>query len=206
MDPDFGDNIGGWQGRIAAVQTDEKGDALLDIEWDSLTLRQIPDASIERCEEDGFDWSVMGLRAHEVDLCEPRDTLADVAQVKEEISIQYRWHTSDEQDRRILEALGEAEPGNDLEAFQSWSNYLNKGLTFPFSAEVAESEAGGPLRPGDQVKVTGIQGAEDLYGVLVNVRTGHRKFVCPLCDLRPTDKNSPNYPLVDDYSVWFDNR
>jgi hypothetical protein len=79
-------------------------------------------------------------------------------------------------------------------------------LTFPFEAEVTEWQERGPLRAGDRVKVTGIRDIEDLYGVLVDVRVSHRKFVFPLCDLKAMDKKSSNYQLTDDYAVWFANR
>jgi Calcium binding len=156
-----------------------------------VTLGQIPGASIERCQEDGLDWSLMVLPTHEVDLSEPRDTLADVERAKKELSIQ--WHSSDAQDRRIQEVLAKADPGNDNEAFRSWYDYLSKVLTFPFSAEVVESESR-PLQPGDQIKVLGIRGVEDPYGILVDVRTGHRKFVGLLHVFRRNPDEKPTSP------------
>ena len=96
-DPDFGDDIGGWQGRVAAVRVKKNGNVMLDIEWDSQTLRQIPGALIERCQEDGMDWSLMALAANEVDLTEARDTRADVEQAKGEITAQYVCQSSGQQ-------------------------------------------------------------------------------------------------------------
>ena len=45
------------------------------------------------------------------------------------------------------------------------------------------------------------------YGISVNVKrvSDKRKFTLPLADLESTDKQSNNYQLLDDYSVWFVN-
>lgn len=45
--------IGGWQGRIVQIRSQEDGTRILDREWDRLTLRTMPQESIERCEEEG---------------------------------------------------------------------------------------------------------------------------------------------------------
>lgn len=100
-DPDFGDDIGGWHGRVAAVRVKKNGNVMLDIEWDSQTLRQIPGALIERCQDDGMDWSLMALAENEVDLTEPRDTRADVEQAKGEIMALFVREFSGEQGRGI---------------------------------------------------------------------------------------------------------
>jgi hypothetical protein len=45
------------------------------------------------------------------------------------------------------------------------------------------------------------------YGVLVDVKrtSDNKKFTLPLSDLEATDKQSTNYQLLDDFSVWFVN-
>jgi hypothetical protein len=44
-------------------------------------------------------------------------------------------------------------------------------------------------------------------GILVEVRrvSDQKKFTLPLADLEAADEGSPNYQLLDDYSVWFVN-
>jgi Calcium binding len=221
QDPDFGGDIGGWQGRVTEVRADEQGIPMLDLQWDSLTLQQIPGTAIEHCEEGGLDWGTMGLYAHEVEAAKPRDKPADVAKILEELSATYAWAYLGEQGKRIqavlssvfegddmedIDDLDELEDLADLEAFNAWSEYLGKRLRFPIDAQVSEVQERGPLQAGDLVKVTGIQDVEDLYGILVDVRAGHRKFVFPLCDLEAMDESSSNYELMDDYAVWFANR
>lgn len=62
------------------------------------------------------------------------------------------------------------------------------------------------MQSGDRVKVTGFEGVEDLYGVLVNIKAGSGAYLFPLCDLKAADKKTANYPLTEDYAVWFANR
>jgi len=206
QDPDFSGDIGGWQGRVTALREDEQGVSMLDLQWDSLTLRRIPGAAIEHCEEEGLDWGTMGLYANEVESAQPRDKAGDVEQVMAELSEQYAWAYLGEQGRRIRNALRSVDPDDEMDAFWAWSEYLEEHLSFPFEAKVTEWQERSPLQSGDQVKVTGIRDTNDMYGVLVDVRVGHRKFVFPLCDLKAVDESSPNYELTDDYAVLFANR
>ena len=205
-DPDFGGDIGGWQGRVTELRADQQGVPLIDLQWDSLTLRKIPPSAIEHCEEEGLDWSTMGLYAHDVEHAQPRDKPRDVERALAELASQHAFAYLGEQGRRIRKALAQADEEDDMDAFAAWSDYLEEHLAFPFEAEVSEFQERGPLRVGDRVKVTGIRDIEDLYGILVDVRMGHRKFVFPLCDLKAVDQKSSNYELTDDYAVWFANR
>jgi hypothetical protein len=75
-DPDYGYDLSGWQGRVIENhRVDEQKKPLVTIAWDSLTLKQMPDEMIQRCEEDGLDWSSMGLHASEVAPASPRDKI-----------------------------------------------------------------------------------------------------------------------------------
>src|SRR4051812_14871317 len=48
---------------------------------------------------------------------------------------------------------------------------------------------------------------DDMYGILAHVRRSadKRRFQLPLSDLKATDQATPNYELLDDFSVWFVN-
>jgi len=98
------------------------------------------------------------------------------------------------------------DPDDEMALLYAWEDYLNERLDFPFEAEAAEFQERGPLQAGDRVKVTGINLVDDLYGVIVDLRVGRRKYAFPLCDLEVTDARSPNDQLVQDYAVWFANR
>ena len=83
-----------------------------------------------------------------------------------------------------------------------WVDFLKSELTFPFDAKIEES-GDIELNRNDIVKVKGIEGFEDIYGVLVEIRKGRRKYIFPLCDLEITDKNSKNYFIIEKFLSWW---
>lgn len=204
VDPDFGLEIGGWQGRILGIGP-VREDVVL-ICWDSITLKNMPGSVIEQSEEQGLDWTQMYLEAQEVELTSPRDTEEDVAQAIDELSKKYAWSFLGEGGKRIGEVLAGVDEDDEMGAWDAWEEHLSESLVFPFEAEVAEYQEVGPLQAGDRVKVTGIGLVDDLYGIIVDLRRGRRKYAFPLCDLEVIDENSPNYQIVRDYAVWFANR
>ena len=205
-DPDFGADIGGWQGRISNIETSEN-DITVSIQWDSPTLKNMSAAMIEQCEEQGLDWAEMALGANEVEPAKPRDNERDVAQIKEQLSNKYGWAYLGEEGKRIQQVLAAMEADDDLDEFGAWEEHLEKKLRYPFEAVIAEEQERGPLRGGDKVSVTGnAEATDEMYGIIVDVRVGKRNYALPLCDLKAIDKKSPNYQLVKDYAVWFANR
>jgi hypothetical protein len=207
QDPDYGGDIGGWQGRITEITDDEEGEWLVLIDWDSLTLRQIPGSHIRDCKIDDLAWESMRLFAREVELSQPRDTLTNVERVLAQLETQYEWvHLGEEEGRRIQQVLKGVAKNNDLAALNAWSKYLTRMFTFPFKAEVAEPQDQGSLRIEDRVTVLGIEEIDEDYGILVNIKSQRGDYVFPLCDLDALDQNSPNYEPLHDYAVWFANR
>ena len=97
-------------------------------------------------------------------------------------------------------------PDSEMEFMEAWENHLTNQLTFPFAAVVSESSERGALRFGEKVTVTGIDMADDLYGVIARIKLKNRRLSIPMCDLEVVDKDSANYEVVDDYSTWFANR
>ena len=205
-DPDFGINIGGWQGRISGMDADKRGQFFISIQWDSITLKNMPGSVIEQCEERGLAWTEIVLAAKEVELTTPRDTEEDVAKAVAKLATKYAWSYLGEQGKRIQQALASVDPDDEMAALEAWEEYLEGTLTFPFQAEIDEWQERGPLQAGDRVKVTGIDLVDDLYGIIVDLRHERRKYAFPLCDLEVVDENSPNYQIVEDYRVWFANR
>ena len=187
--------IAGWQGRIFEIEE------VIGIRWDSITLKQLPLEYIKQSEEEGMDWAEMYLSADELEPASPRDSEETADDVREEMESTSLWLGEGEEGQRILKVIADSE--DEVEA---WNNHLAQVLTFPFDAEVSESQDRGPLDYGDKVKVHGITDSDDLYGVLVKVTRGRERFVFLLCDLTVRDRKSPNYMPVKDYCVWFANR
>jgi hypothetical protein len=205
MDYDFDVEIGGWQGRITEVAPAGNQETVM-VAWDSFTLRNMPEAMIEQCEEEGLDWATYGIEAGDVELTEPRDTETDTAQAVKEISRKYAWIYLGEEGKRINRILSGIDPDDEMSILRAWKKHLKRHLQFPFEAQIVELARRGPLRVGDRVNVQGISSVEDLYGIIVEVRHGRRRYDVLLCDLEAVDKSSSNYRVLRDYVIWFANR
>jgi hypothetical protein len=210
-DPDLGGDIGGWQGRIAEIYPPEQ-DAPLSVmlDWDSITLRSIPESVIIRCEQEGLDWGTMGLPAHDVVLTATRDTEQEAANTKAEIAARYFWYgigDDEAQGRRIQTVVNSADESHGRTTeIEAWGQYLRANLTLPFEAEVYESQGRGPLRVGDRIRVISFSELDERYGLLANIRHQRGNYHFPLCDLDMLDQNSSNYQIIVDYRVWYANR
>jgi hypothetical protein len=62
--PDLSADIGGWQGRISGV----KDDNIMCINWDSITLNEMPTSVIKKCEKEGWRWDQMYLDISDIEL------------------------------------------------------------------------------------------------------------------------------------------
>ena len=82
LDPDFGVEIDGWQGRIEEVDDDT-----VFIRWDSITLKQMNMDLIIRCENENLDWEVMTLNKDEIEISNERDSEADVERTASQLRI-----------------------------------------------------------------------------------------------------------------------
>jgi hypothetical protein len=202
--PDFGIEIGEWQGWISALGVGQED--MIMIAWDSVTLRNMPDFMIQQSEEQGLSWAEMGLEPHEIELSSPRDTEADVVQVIDELSRKHAWSWLGEEGMRIGQILDGIDPDDETALLHRWEKHLKRHLRFPFEAEVAEYQERGPLKSGNRVTVRKIFDVDDFYGVIILLTHRRRQYHFPLCDLEVVDENSPNYEPVSDYAVWFANR
>lgn len=202
-DPDFGIDIGGWQGRVSEIQVDEN---ILCIDWDSQTLKVMSDDFIAQCEEQGLGWEQIYLDATDVEFAVARDNPDDAERVYEKLQGQHAFDHLGSEGAGIRQVLAGVDPDDESAMWDAWENHLEKSLQFPFEAEVAEFQERGPLQTGQKVMVQEITDVDELYGVLVAVKHKRRTFHFPLCDLEATNSKSANYQPVKDYVVWFANR
>jgi transcription elongation factor Elf1 len=86
-----------------------------------------------------------------------------------------------------------------------WIDLFEKTLEFPFEAEVCEYQEGSVINQGDIVKVHQILDEDDLYGVIVSIRKGRKKYSFPLVDLEPIKVVREAKNLFDAYHYWFAN-
>ena len=198
--------IGGWQGRVSEIGEDDDGNGLICIRWDSITLKNMPRYFIDQSEEEGFEYAKMYLGPEDVELAECRDTEDDVERLLAESSKRHSWSWLGEEGKRIQRVLADVNEADVMRALEAWQNYMGKTLSFPFDAVVSGYQRKGPLQLGDRVSVKKISIVDDLYGVIVELRRGRKKYHHPLSDLEVINDDSANYQPLKDYCVWFANR
>ena len=206
QDPDYGDDMSGWQGRVTEIDARPPDPPLVTLQWDSVTLRNMSRSTVARATKEGLDWSTIGLYLSELEPVDPRDTLADVESALAEIASHVAWLHLGDEGERIQEVLDEVDPDDEDACLEAWFNHFEKTLTFPFDAILAESEHYGPIRTGDTVRVIALNEVFEDYGILVDVKKERRTYQLPLADLEVKDKHAPQYQPVMDYAVWFANR
>jgi len=84
LDPDFGIDISGWQGRIEEVDDGET----VFIRWDSITLREMRLDIIIRCENENLDWEVMTLDVDEIEVTTARDSKEEVSRTASQLKVE----------------------------------------------------------------------------------------------------------------------
>ncbi|SJM95196.1 conserved hypothetical protein [Crenothrix polyspora] len=199
-EPDFGENIGGWVGRVLDIE-----DETILVEWDSLTLLAMTAESISQSEREALDWASMSLYPSELELTQARDTSEDTEKAYEELEHLHQWDSLGEEGERIQSVLQQADSDDEWSAFEAWEKYFRRVLKFPFEAEVTEEQRG-PVRQGNTVKVLGIDEIVERHGIIVKISYKQSMYYLPLCDLEVTKESSPNYQPVKDHAVWFANR
>ena len=88
---------------------------------------------------------------------------------------------------------------------EEWLDLFEEILVFPFEAEVIEYQESDYINQGDKVKVHNLLDEDDLYGVIVSIRKGRKKYDFPLVDLEPINVTRKIINLFDAYHYWFCN-
>ena len=198
--------LGGWQGRVVDVDTESnKQNNLITIEWDSLTLDQIPSDYIVQSEVDGLAWNMMTLYESEMQKTIPRDTKENVKKAEDKLSDKYYWESNGEKGLRISKILQGVNPQDEMKCLKKWFDHLNKELTFPIQAIVSDSEYNALIKNGDKVLIKSLPDIVDMYGILASIRLNGKKYMFQLCDLKVIDKSKAEFQLIEDYRFWFAN-
>lgn len=218
VDPDFEKfDISNWQGKIISDEDEFEDEKLFSIEWDNITLNQMPEEVLDLAELEGLKITEMVLSEDEIELAEERPQEPLVERVSNEIS---------ELEKRIAVIIGDNDLDVTLEKLETYQSYLLENLDFStvitgiedFSWEERyvfgygdkdEYKRLKKTRPSyrDLYKIMKFEEFDEFVGLIVKVkRLSDRKiFELPLADLKANDKKSEAYQFLDDYSVWFVN-
>jgi len=212
-------DISGWEGRILNIDGE-----YIDIEWDSITLSQMPNEFIQDSIDEGMEFSEMCLGINEVNTSTPRDKKEDVAKMQNKIE---KIFSTDEIDNRISEIL----KTDDLEInelnLDKYYKYLKSNISKPCiltgmevfhweepylfgGKDKKEYEALKKVKPShnDHFEFLDLETEiDESIGIMVKVmrKSDRKKFTLLLWDLVVIDKITKNYQLISDYSYWMTN-
>lgn len=98
---------------------------------------------------------------------------------------------------------------------RDWMTWLAENLVFPFKATREEdmddidyhkSPAGSPFQVGHTMEILGLDGEDEMVGIVVEAKEKGQIGHIPLADLEVKPKTDDNYWPVREYVVWFANR
>lgn len=207
-DPDSEEfEISDWQGRVIEIDNDaDKDNILITIEWDSLTLEQLPSKFIQQSEIDGLDWKSMILYESDLEKTLPRDKKENVKKVQDKLSDKYYWASFGDEGIRISNILGNVKRNNEMKCLEMWDKHLDENLSFPIHAIVDESEDNWLIKSGDVLTIKSLSNIVDMYGIIAKVKLDRKTYEYPLCNLEVKDEKSLDYQLINDYRIWFANK
>jgi len=199
--------IGGWQGYVVNIKRKRNAEnALITIEWDSVTLKKMPEKYIIETAVEGLSWKTMVLHDTDIEEATARDNLKTLRRIQNKLEDKYYWKSFGDEGLRIEKVLEGADIKDERECMLCWFNYLELNLTFHFKAEVSLESYSTSIRNGDIVTVKGLYDFVDLYGILVTTLFERKRLYIPLVELIVIDEKSNNYQLIDDYNTWFSNK
>ena len=227
-DPDFnGFSIGGWQGRVTHISDDE-ANPLIEIEWDSLTLKQIPQEFIIDTLDCWSDFTSMSLDIDEIELTTPRDSETDAENIRNELHKKHPFISVEQQEKNIFKILSNPDSSVNEDNLATYLLHLKNTIEYPCLLTGSEDfawEEPYVLGDWDKNEYEKLKKTKPSYTdifelidfdetleddgrglfVTVNRISDRKKFTLPLLDLKATDKQSGNYPLISDYSFWMTN-
>lgn len=224
-DPDYDKYVmSGWQGRI--IDIDEEND-LVEIEWDSITLKIIPGEYINSIIDEDCQYDKMYLNTSEIELTQPRDTESDVDKIVKELNKEYGYVTFDEQEENIKNILEADDISVSMLNLNKYYKFLLKNIELPYILTGMEDFpweepyvfGGWSKKEYEKLKKDNASytdkfdliefdnDIEDGSGIFVKVKriSDNKIFTLPLWDLKGIDKKSKNYQIISDYSSWMTN-
>jgi hypothetical protein len=227
FDPDLNQfDMSGWQGRITDIAPDNNSN-LVEIAWDSITLKHLPKEFIENSIEEGYDYSIMVLGKEDIELTKPRDKEIDVEKQIEKTEVIYHHSAFDEQERRIAKILSDEDLSVTQEKQNLYFDYLQKNIQnkimltgmedFPWEEKYLFG--GWSKKEYEELKKTQASytdkfeflklsdDIDETYGIIAKVKrvTDKKQFMLPLWDLKCINESSRDYELISDYSFWMTN-
>jgi hypothetical protein len=194
-------DLSDWQGRIINIEKNTD-DPLVTIEWDNVTLMNMPAEFIEDSEENGYGFSEMNLLASEVELTFAREIEHNRGEIIASLEQNSSWAGFGEQGKRIKIVVNDCK--NNFAIMQHWFEHLDKNLDIPVKVKYT-GDSNQNLRYGSELVINRLKDADDTYGVIGSGKCQGRQVQVPLCDVEVLEF-SEKTQILEDYVVWFANQ
>lgn len=197
--------VGGWQGRIKQIVDDTDIDnPLLEIEWDSITLQQMPEVFVRDSYYERVPWQTMRLRQSLLAKTEPRDEEGDVSRVRNEDKIKFFMELAGESGPRIAEILTDNCIFDPHEAAQRWLSYFKNNVRLPLPVVVEDPDYRKIFKSGAIARIASFDVADSDQGIWLTLVYNTKKIDFQLYNLKTLSADSPYAQVLEDYKVWFD--
>jgi len=202
FDQETNQSLEGWQGRIIDFYDDENNERLAYIRWDSQTLQQLPEEFINLCFKRQIPWADVLIGVDSLDYGTEGDTLDQAEWQRQEMFARYVWPDLGKTGQKIKEIYDSFSKDRGT-ILQEWEKYLAEHLHFPFQTRIRKRIKNENLE-GPKNFAVELNGADELYGVMVMLENKNRKIVLPIIDL-VVSPDSRNYKFLGVYNLWFKN-
>ncbi len=185
-----------WQGRIIEYYEGEE----IEVEWDSQTLKNLPEAYILKNIEEDYNFDSMILEVSQVEKTAARDSEEDRLAVLSFLENKHNKLNDFGDDDTFYKDLFESKnisvtPRN----LTIYLEYIKEYIEMPCFLRNIKQKETYQLFSFDEKSI------EKQNAIYVKViRTGDKKqLILPLHDLVPDDEISENYAILKPYSDWF---
>ncbi len=186
--------LGNMIGRVESVYYDHKRVIIYEIELDSISLNKLNIEFVKDAIENNTDFQNFEIKEADLRKCQTRDKLTDTHGAYRRLLHKYTWYFLDEAaQKRLFSILLQAPAESD---FDNWWMHFDKVLKFPIQAK---SRGLMEFRKGEKMKIVGIEGINEEYGVIVNMNYRKSRGTYPLFDLMADGKETKAKQVLEDY-------
>ncbi len=189
-----------WEGRvIEAFYGDDEDDIVYTVEFDSITMQQMPNDYVNRLVSTHNDFQEEDVPEEYLEAAKPRDTKQQAIATYRIRYHEFTWnHLNKKQAERMQKIMTQHPEKSD---YENWQIYLNKELKFP----VPVHTAGRLSNPrGLQAEIVEIGEVSVDYGLYVKIVSpdfeGPMDY--PLLDLHGRQRSGKNRQALIDYQMW----
>jgi hypothetical protein len=185
-----------WQGRIIECYAQDE----IEVEWDSQTLKNLPEAYILKNIEEDYNFDSMILKAQQVEKTTARDEEKDRLSILQTLENKYNslddFGNDDTFYKDLFESKNIAVTPRNLNIYLE---YIKECIEMPCLLKNIKHKENYQLFSFEEKDIE----KHNTIGVKV-IRTEDKKqLILPLHELIPLDEISENYSILKPYSDWF---